>query len=186
MGAPDATASEWGFSGPWVFVPDSFSAKNILLSFLSLPGVQSFAPQRRAASVRSRPANAGVLTPHLGGPTDTRIVLFFAPGCDAHQIPGDEGDRMRLDILKQLVMRFLDAAHIGCTLDRDMLERGVEGDVSTCDAAFIVSGMLLDEVLVWRLGHLLLRMLATKPLSVEDDGGNECLVRFSGFGFMYL
>lgn len=186
MDVPDT--NERGLSGPWVFVPGSFSATDLLTGFLSAQGAKAVTVRVHASAMEPCLAAhaAGILAPCPGGPLDTRIVLYFAPGCYVHQIPGDEGNRARIGLMKQLIMRFLDAADIGCKLDREMLERGVEGEVSTTEAAFTLSGMLLDEILAMRLGHLLLRMLSVNPISVEDDGGNEYPVRFCGAGFMHL
>lgn len=164
-----------GFSGPWVYAPGSFSATGALAELLSAP-----------VAAPGSTAQPGPAAPSSSGPCDTRIVLYFAPGCDVHQMSGDDGLRARMDLLKMLMMKFLDAAHIGCKLDQEMLKRSVEGEVSLVDSAFVITGMLLDEVIVWRLGHLLLRLLSAHPVLLEDEGGNQYPVRFSGFGFMYL
>lgn len=82
-------------------------------------------------------------------------------------------------------MRFIESANIGCRLDRDMLDKGADVEVSPTEAAFTVSDMIIDEVLVIRLGHLLLRTLVAFPIVVDGEEG-EYPLRVSGFGFMYL
>lgn len=157
------------FSGPWTLAPGFLLPIEIF--FLGRPVSSAREPDDPPLSA--------------GEPTSTRIIIYFKSGRDTHQIPGEDGDRARIGLAKTLLMRFIESANIGCRLDRDMLDKGADVEVSPTEAAFTVSDMIIDEVLVIRLGHLLLRTLVAFPIVVDGEEG-EYPLRVSGFGFMYL
>lgn len=127
-------------------------------------------------------------------PDATCIVLYFKPGCDIHQMPGDQGDRIRDEMTSAFLRRFLDVAEITCKLDREAVSISLDAQVFARGTGgqdngivrFVLHDLVLDEVIAQRLGHTLWRSLSAYPAQFETDNGSSHPAVFCGFGMCFL